>query len=239
MTDFADLVPEVMEVCQKAPEPQVERCIRNAVIAFCSRTLLLRKTLDSISIVADQPLYTLIPPASRSIIDVLTAQIEDDVSLIEQSEQHFDLMWKDPQFRRDCCWDSSDEETGSRGDDWRQYTQSRPSAYYVDREENAYRLRLVGIPTANIDDSLVCVVTLKPTRDATECADWLMEEYFQCLINGAKARILEVPQQPWSNPQLAVYYGGLFEEATEIARMKGQRSHLRNDQTQRRVKAWV
>jgi hypothetical protein len=240
MSAFADLVAEVLDTCQQAPEPLVERHIRNAVIAFCSRTLLLRKDLSAISIIADQYLYQLNPPAGREIVEVRSAQIGEDSPLIERSEDYFDLQWRDPVIMRsDFCCTDDDGNVISTGDDWRQYTQNRPQFYFIDRTENTYRMRLVGIPIASLTDTLAVNVVLKPSRTATEVDDWLLSDHFQCLLHGAKARMLELPKRPWTDLQLAGYHNGLFEEATEMARMKGQRSHIRNDQTNRRVKAYV
>lgn len=240
MTAFADLVDEVLQDCAQAPEPLVERCVRNAVIAFCSRTLLLRKNLDPISIIADQYLYQLNPPADREIVHVHSAQIGEDKPLVEVSEDHFDLVWRDPVIiRSDSSRTDDDGNVISLGSDWRQYTQGRPSNYFIDRSENTYRMRLVGIPTDNLTDTMVVNVVLKPTRTATEVDDWLLNDNFQCLLHGAKARMMEMPKKPWSDAALSGFHGGKFEEMAEEARMKGQRSHIRNDQTNRRVKAWV
>lgn len=240
MSAFSDLMAEVLDSCQQAPEPLVERHIRNAVIAFCSRSLLLRKTLDPISIIADQALYQLNPPENREIIHVHSAQIGDDRPLIEKSEDFFDLEWRDPVVLK---WDEfATDDNGnplSIGTDWRQYTQNRPAFYFIDRTENTYRMRLVGIPDASLTDTMVVSVVLKPTRTATEVDDWLLNDNFQCLLNGAKGRMLELPNRPWTDLKLAGYHNGLFEEKTEEARMRGQRSHVRNDQTNRRVKAYV
>lgn len=240
MSAFSDLAAEVLDTCQQAPEPLVERHIRNAVIAFCSRSLLLRKTLDPISIIAAQSLYQLNPPSGREIVHVHTAQIGEDKPLIEKAEDYFDLVWRDPVVMRSD--EFATDELGnalSVGNDWRQHTQNRPQFYFIDRSENTYRMRLVGIPNASLTDTMIVNVVLKPTRTATEVDDWLLGDNFQCLLHGAKGRMLELPNRPWTDLKLAGYHNNLFEEKTEEARMKGQRSHIRNDQTNRRVKAYV
>lgn len=52
---------------------------------------------------------------------------------------------------------------------------------------------------------------LKPSREADELPDFLLEHYEQTIADGALARILSLPEQGWTNPQLAAAHRQSFD----------------------------
>lgn len=56
-------------------------------------------------------------------------------------------------------------------------------------------------------------VAVAPSQSVDEIPDHLGNEFRDALVVGALSRLMRIPQAEWSNPQMAVYYQGEFEEA--------------------------
>lgn len=52
---------------------------------------------------------------------------------------------------------------------------------------------------------------LKPSDDATELPDFMVDSYRKVLAHGALAYILAMPNQPFTNPSMANNFGALFQ----------------------------
>ncbi len=239
MKAYTELVTEVMQDCQQAPEPLVARVARNVVIDFCERTLTIRRDLTAITIEPNTESYVLTPPENTSIIEVMNAQINDLDPLVSASQQQLDLWWKTPNSfpSHFNCW-SVDDPTLNVGDSWRQFTQAIPRCYYIDKDSSDYRIRLVGIPTDLIADALVCKVALKPSRTSTSIDDWFIEDHYLRLINGVKAQMLMIPKRPWTDNALASFYKTTFEDDVDKQTKKALRDYVRDDESTGRVRAW-
>lgn len=92
----------------------------------------------------------------------------------------------------------------------RQITQSQP---------NAISLAPKGAGALRIS------MFLKPGQDADAIPDFLYDQWAEDIGNGALARILNLPEQPFTNPAAAATYRALFERAKASnfnASMRGQ-----------------
>lgn len=58
---------------------------------------------------------------------------------------------------------------------------------------------------------------IKPSRAAQELPDFLLEDYGDAIADGVIAKLLLMPERPWSQPQLGAYHKGLFEDAKNKA----------------------
>lgn len=239
MTLYADLVNEILESCDQSVEPQVARVVRNTVVEFCEFTKALQVTLDPITIQPNIPLYVVIPPANRQIVEIMWGQINDRKPLYLWSEDQLDLYWKEQSAELAnirYLWNNFDSCSDT---DWRQLTSDFPPIAYIDRSTNDYRLRLVGIPTTLIANGLTVKVSVKPSRNSTTVDDWLIEDNYLSLLDGVKSKMFAIPKKPWTDAQLALYHRNLFEEAKNKVRMKVMRSFVRDDEATGHVKAWV
>lgn len=242
MTEFSDLITEIKMECASAPDPVIEQAIRNTVIDLCNRTGIVKRMLDPITIQPGQPFYTVTPPLNMSIVDIVNAQINDRDPLEPASVDRLDLWWRENTWPNrlfsggdlSCPSDSSVVS----GDSWRQLTQDFPMVFYIDRQNNDFRMRLVGIPTMTLPNSLVVRISIKPTRVATGMDDWLMEDYYETIVDGAKGRILRMPKRPWNDIPTAQYYMGKYEEEVNNAVKDSLREFIRDDQSIGHVQSW-
>lgn len=68
---------------------------------------------------------------------------------------------------------------------------------------------------------------LKPSQDAEQLPDFIIDQYRETIAHGALARILAMPGQPFSNPDLAGYFAGLFARKLDGLTWAGSRGQQR------------
>lgn len=100
-------------------------------------------------------------------------------------------------------------EPKSAGDFDRDYDDSQPR-WITQNSSNSVRL----VPGAQEPDVLRINLFLKPSRDAEDFPDFL-DEFEQELADGALSRILALPNQPFTDLQMAASFGGSFQVALD------------------------
>lgn len=75
--------------------------------------------------------------------------------------------------------------------------------------------------------ALVLSLFLKPSLTADTLPDFLLEEHGQTIGEGALATILAIPDQPFTNPQLAAFHLQTFEQAKDAAFASNRRGQQR------------
>lgn len=97
-----------------------------------------------------------------------------------------------------------------------------PNGYRLEQNKN-----FVLYPIPQADDTVLPIsvlVAFVPVLTATTIPDQFAEKYLDALMAGTKAKLMAMVGQPWSNPQAAAYFNGLFEAGITDAtteRMKG------------------
>ncbi len=85
-------------------------------------------------------------------------------------------------------------------------------------DDNTFQL----LPPPNADDIIEMKVVLSITRLATEIEDEIVEEFEDAILDGALARLYEMPGETWSDLKRSMLHRSKFLEATELARLRGQ-----------------
>lgn len=85
---------------------------------------------------------------------------------------------------------------------------------------------------AATDYDMEVYVSLKPLRSATELPDILYNDWYQTIAAGAKAKLMVMPEKPWTNLKVAGLHGSLFENGASAATRK---AFLRNLSTEKRI----
>lgn len=86
-----------------------------------------------------------------------------------------------------------------------------------------YVTQLAPSTIAVVPSSTGCVTTrliLMPDNETTELPDFLADKYAKTIASGALADLLLLPGQPFSSPQLSVFYQTNFEK--ELDRLSGK-----------------
>lgn len=207
MTVSIDLfLPKVLQVAANCPEPTAFDAIRAAAMEFCERTRRWHATLtcaadtNPVQIVA----YDATPDANE-----LT--LPQDAQVYEVRYVSFDGREMTKKTPADLDEDYND---------WRTSTDAGTPRYVTQLALN----ELQFFPSFDTGD-VSAVIVLKPTEDATTLPDFMAAEHREVIAWGALSRLLAMPKQPFSDPNLAVYYGDLFNTklgSLAIKQAKGQ-----------------
>ena len=84
-------------------------------------------------------------------------------------------------------------------------------------------LRLAPVPRAAQRNSVQCRVSVAPARSAVELDDTVANTYYDLIVRGAVAALLDMPMQPWSSPTQATMLRAQLsgEYSTARSRAKG------------------
>ena len=95
--------------------------------------------------------------------------------------------------------------------DWMTAQGSEPSHYNMAGELPL--LRVYPTPVAVTGLAMVVRATYVPKMTAKTLPDFLGQRHLDAITSGAKARLLAMPGVDWSNPNLAAYHRGNFDNA--------------------------
>lgn len=73
-----------------------------------------------------------------------------------------------------------------------------------------YVIRLWRVPDANLGAVLWVDANLVPLPDATRLPNISASHHYEPILDGALARLLAIPNRPWSDPMLAMRYDQKF-----------------------------
>jgi hypothetical protein len=189
---YSDITSETLPEVPGCPDMTIERAVRDAVIEFCDTTLCYSVDQDPVSVYAGLSEVDLELPSATRLVQVIRAQL-GQTSLGRKS--------RDDLFAANVSWQTM---TG------------RPSVITYASETS---VRLVPIASQTQADQLYIRFAVAPTRASTAVADFVGERYFKEFTHGAKAMLLQMPGQPWSNPQLSAAYRAQFERDMREARL--------------------
>ena len=88
---------------------------------------------------------------------------------------------------------------------WRTGNVTGQPAYYTQTEPDTIRL----VP--NDAGTVSLTVWLKTSQDADSLPDWMVDKYRETIAHGALARILLMPNQSFTNPELGAAFAAMFE----------------------------
>lgn len=97
-----------------------------------------------------------------------------------------------------------------------------PSGYY---RPNPEVITLASPPAS--DGVLKLVLILTPTRTATSIPRFLYDLHGDAIEHGAKARLLLIPNRPWTNGELAAYHKQEFEKMVGTLSIKADKDGTR------------
>lgn len=87
-----------------------------------------------------------------------------------------------------------------------------PQLYFM-RDANEAVISLYPVPAKTEANALTVRAAFEPTRNATSVEDVLFDSYAESIAHGAVARLLSMPGQPFTNPDMAMYCARQFSDA--------------------------
>ena len=97
---------------------------------------------------------------------------------------------------------------------------ARPGVTTVDRRN----FTLLDVPAA-AGLSIEIEASLKPSRDATGMPDELFNQYSDVIAQGAQSRLMMLPDQRFTNPDLAMLAAAKFDDMVGDAKVDAWRGH--------------
>lgn len=203
--------PYVYPEVSGAPLPLLDHHIRQAAIYFLKESQVWTQTLDPISIVEDTPSYALSVPVA---IDTGA-----EVSMVKWA-------W----FNGNQIFPASQEELAMLNSSWEDEEGSSISHYtqLIDTE-----IRVFPKPNFDMADALSIKAVLRPSIDSTGVPDWIGVKYVNEIAMKAKAELMGMVGQVWTNPEGEKKYSGLFAAALAKATVEANKSFTRTSMTVR------
>jgi len=204
LTSFASRVTPHVLGC---PDPAVEEAIRDSCIEFCERSLYIQDTLDPVDTVAGQIDYDLEPPSDTLVAKIMRAWYKD----VRLGAFSTDVLTSPDIY--------SPTYAGFSGE-------SGEPATLFQKDEATFTV----LPAPSLSETAVLTVrvALKPTRTCSYVNDTLYNTWADTVACGARARLMAMPNQSWSNIQLSLHYRTLFEQGVNRARRIAEHGMVRS-----------
>lgn len=170
---YSELLDEVLPYLAADPsDPVTENAIKRTVIEFCAGSWIWKHLPDPLDVVAGEATYDLEPLSGTDVTTVLAAEL-DGVPLAPK-----DVPWLNREIPR-----------------WRT-VQARPKYFtQIDTEH----VILAALPDANITAGLTLTLALQPSQAATSFPKWIFNQYLYVLAEGALAKLMMMPNKPWTD----------------------------------------
>jgi hypothetical protein len=186
-------------------DPTMYFGIRQAAIEFCERTRLWR--FDDEFQVSFDDAEGISAPYGAEIHEM------EAVSFNGQPLEPKTTSWLDEHMRG---WRTAGQVTGVPN----YFTQTEPDT-----------IRLVPFMAGTLGLHL----WLKPTQDADQLPDWMVDQHRETIAHGALARILLIPNQSFTNPEMGMVFANAFQSKLDGLSNKGftgqQRAPVRSKAT--------
>lgn len=189
------LYSRILPFVPGCPEPTVDQAVMDAATEFAERTQLIFTIEAPISLVDGVSTYSVTPVSGIS------------VSLIRHVY---------------CGARELDAVTPSGLQDqlptWQASSSSEPTKYSCFGEPGT--ITVYPTPQRVSTEKLRIVASWEPTFGATQIPDELVTGYARDIVEGAKARLMMIPERKWTNLQLAGIAEGKFEAAVAEGKIK-------------------
>lgn len=187
MADFSILYPQIRLFCRSAPDITIDHAIREATREFCRKTWYVRETI-TITEVADEPYYTLVPTSDQTeVIGVVAAQ-RDDCALLPPTSQE-EVRQKDGTPKTWIYLPPSTLEL-----------QPYPAADLTEYKDISVR------------------IAISPILTSTELPDAPFHRYDKEIAYGAISYLASIPGENWTSDKVAAMAEARFHEGMRHAK---------------------
>jgi hypothetical protein len=179
--------------------------IKNTIIDFCEKSLLLQIDHDPVTAINNIMDYDLEPPSGRLVTKIIRAWYKgvpldpvgpDEINSVSVYNQLAGAV--------------------IRREDPRLITQKDARSFSV-----------YPIPNETVPNAITLRVALKPTRTSSTIDDVIFEDYAEIIGHGAISRLALSPDKPYTNPQLAMARNALYLAGLNVARDRALKGYVR------------
>lgn len=194
MADISTWLPDISSRVPGANRTEINKAIITTIREFCTKSLLWKRKLTAIDIVAGTSEYIIAAPTNAAIVDIDRIEVSD----LFVNPTSMDLLDRVPET-------------------WRSEEASQPSEYMVDAEKV---LTLRETPTQSITGGIIVWAALKPIPTTTTVPDFIYDDWYEAILNGAMAFLLRMPNKSWTSIEGAEYYSGMYRASLGDAKAK-------------------
>jgi len=200
---FASLAARINPSVPGCSLPLIVQHVRTAAIQTCERTLAWRYEQPAFNLTPGKYAYTYNKPTDADVHAVMHVALNENEALspitLDQATELY------PGWVRAS---TTAQDIADNGGQPRFITQVSPSQYNV-------------LPPPNADKTytLRMIYALKPSRDASEMDEGVMNQLEEAIVSKTLQDLLVLPGTSWSDRELASYHAKQF-----IARVSEQRA---------------
>lgn len=184
----------VLPECPGVPQTYATNCIRDAAIEYFEKTRAWQETSDVINAVANQAEYAF---AKASLLNTFKVK-----------------KWKQVFWKGGEIYETNRERLEVAYRNWT--TQAGTPNEYLALHSD--KLTLVPYPTANATAAIVMVAILTPNKASTGIEAFLLDDHYEAIGFGAKARIQRTPKTPYFDAAASEVNRAIFESKIGDAR---------------------
>lgn len=189
---YSELLNDVLPSLSADPsDPVTEYAIKRACIEFCAGSWIWQYLPDPIDVEAGEAYYDLEPETGADVSAVMDVA-HNAVPLDAKS-----VAWLDAQLPG-----------------WR--TNPSVPKYYT--QVDSEQIILAAVPDANITGGLTMTLALEPSQSAVGLPKWIFNQYIYTLAEGAIAKLMMMPNKPWTDLQNGAMHESNFRAAIANAR---------------------
>jgi len=208
MTPYTNFLDYVLPDVPGCTNDLALHAVKQTVIDFCEKSLVLEVDHYPITIVRGIIDYELDPPRDHLVTKIMKVYYKDQ----ELAPLAIDDV-RYGQFFNKNYLDAQKHEG--------------PPRFYT--QKDARTVSIFPYPKETEKLSLTLRVALKPTRTASQCDDLIFEDYAETIGHGAVTRLALSPNKPYYNVQLAGARNVMYTAGLNAARQRISRGYVRAD----------
>lgn len=197
MIAVVEFLPRLMPYVVGCPEPMATQALVDSAIAFCNDSLALHSVLEAQQTQINNPEFDIGVATGQAVCRVLR-------------------VWVNDREIKGAAVDQINDAGGTSG---------QPRMFYTRQIDSV--LTALLHPTPDAVYSLRVEVATRPTRAAKSFENDLFDLWLEPVIEGAKARLMAIPDQPFSNPGAAVSAAANAMYLSRKARVEGSYGRTR------------
>jgi hypothetical protein len=210
---YATYAPEVQPYAPGCPQPVILNAFQRTANTFFMESLAYRSWVAAFDLTINVTTYTLTVPAETEVamIKVLKCQ---GVDVNETTHEQF--------FALDPEWPT---KTGT-------------NAQYYTVLDDPSTFNIIPKPEATVASAFTAQLALAPTLTASGVEQAHFEMWKDGLIDGVLARLLKMPNTPWTNDAEAAKRQSSFIASMAMARSVANKGNISRDLTVQ-MRRWV
>lgn len=207
MTPIINFLPYILPSVPGCTDILAEQTLRDICIDFCSKSLIVQKELDPVSTFAGIADYDFATPTDMVVFMVMQAWFKDQILSVVTPDDDVAAATYNTRFAG-----------------------AKPMTGNVNQILHRTRdnFTLIGIPDVSSAAAITMRVALIPTRTADTVADLLFNDYAYEIGQGVIARLMRIPSQKFTNPQLSGLSELIYTGARNAAQIRANRMYGRS-----------